>query len=231
MTNNLSAVILATRSGPRLKTPIPTLPFGESTVLGRTLQAYLDAGFAEVIVVAGAGASELRGALGPLAGRVKMVEAGESEERFAPLVRAGLEQAATGMKGLAIGLADQPLLTAELLQQLAERFAASSSPLLIPGWQGHLGHPVFFEASLLASLRGLPPEAEMWDVIRGYGERADVHEQGATAVVRRIEDRHEYHEHLRLAGLPVPESLPPDSPLLPAASGNGGHGAPPIEMD
>ncbi len=222
MIKNLSAVILGTRSGPRLKTPIPLLPFGDATVLSRTLQAYLDAGFAEVILVVGPGGYEFRSSLGPLAGRIQLVEAGESEDRFAALVRAGMERVSTASKGSALGLADQPLLTPEVLGQLAAHFVESKTRILAPGWQGHLGHPVFFDAALHGELRQLKPETEMWDIIKGHAKEILVHEVGATAVVRRIEDRTEYHEHLRLAGLPVPEPTPADPPIPAAAAGNGG---------
>lgn len=229
MTRNLSAVILGTPSGPRLKTPIALLPFGESTVLNRTLSSYLDAGFAEVVLVLGTKAAEIREALGDLAGRVRVVESG-GDDRFAPMLRAGLEGLSAGSRGVAVGLGDQPLLNPEILQHLAERFEAAEAKILVPVWHGSLGLPMLFRSTLAGELRGLDPDAGSWDILRAHGRDVVDLEVPYTAVVRRIEDRADYHELLRVAGLPIPEPPAAEVAVEAVHSGNGGHPAEPGEV-
>jgi molybdenum cofactor cytidylyltransferase len=222
MTKNLSAVILGTRSGPRLKTPIALLPFGETTVLNRTLASYVEAGFAEVVLVLGTKAAEIRESLGGLAQKVRVVETA-GDDRFAPMLRAGLEGASGGNRGVAVGLGDQPLLTPEILTLLAERFESAKAKILVPVWHGSLGLPMIFHSALTGELRSLEPDAGSWDVLRAHGRDVLDADVPYAAVVRRIEDRADYHEMLRVAGLPVPEPPPAEVAVEAMHSGNGGQ--------
>jgi len=223
MSKNLSALILGTRSGPRLKTAIPMLPFGETTVLNRTLSAYLEAGFSEVIVVLGSRAAEIRESLGPLQARVRVVETHAGEDHFAELVRTGLRALSGQIGGLAIGYGDQPLLTREILVELGEAFRARDVRILVPTWQGHVGHPMYFGASFLGVLRELPPNAAVWELLKAHSAEVVDLEVGYTAVVRGIEDRADYHELLRMAGLPVPEPPLKEVAAEATVAGNGGY--------
>ena len=105
MMKNLSAVIVGSHSARQLKTPVPLLPFGDTTVIGRTVAAYLEAGFDEIIVSLGQRDGNVREALTPLGGKVQVlvaprVEAGEGEHGIGYLIRQGVEQLSTGSKAL-----------------------------------------------------------------------------------------------------------------------------------
>ena len=223
MTQNLSAVILGTRSGPRLTTPIPMLPFGESTVLTRTLASYLEAGFAQVIVVLGSQAEEIRASLSPLGDRVRVVETAGGDDRFAEMVRVGVEALSGGSQGIVLGLGDQPLLSSEILTSLSARFAESQAKVLVPTWHGHVGHPIWLRGTLAGELTRLGPDAESWEILQAHAKDLLDVEVPFTAVVRRIEDRADYYDLLRMAGLPVPESPAPEVAMEAAYSGNGGQ--------
>jgi molybdenum cofactor cytidylyltransferase len=220
MIKDLSAVIVGSRSGRHLKTPVPLLPFGEETVLQRTLNAYLTAGFNEIILVQGYRSSEVQASLGTLANKIQFVGSSLPDEDFGTVLRRGIEKLSPSAKAFAVGLGDQPLLTSELVGQLAERFAAGKSKILVPVCQGFLGHPVFFDISLAAEFKKLPAHGETWDVIKAHGTEVLDYGVYHTAVIRHIEDVDDYHDLLRLAGLPVPE---------PAAREAEGNGGPPFE--
>ncbi len=219
MLKNLSAVIVATRSGRRLRTPIPMLPFGDTTVLGRTLRAYLDAGVGEVIVVLGHRGEEIRASLGEVGDRVSIVQAPTGEEPYADLLRLGMERLSPSTKAFAVGRGDQPLLSPELLEELSTAYSATKGKILVPTWQGSIGHPVYFDASLAGDFRRLEAPAETWDVIRAHADQVEDREVQYAAVVQGIEDREDYHEALRGAGLPVPEPSRREEPA--AVSTNG----------
>jgi molybdenum cofactor cytidylyltransferase len=205
MMKNLSAVIVNSRAGRHLKTPVPMLPFGDTTILNRTLTAYLDAGFREVIVVLSYRATEVQTSLGPLAGRVHVVSAAHVDEEFGGLIRLGLERISNSSKGFAIGTGDQPLLDKALLTALGDRFSSSKTKILVPVCQGQVGYPAFFDVALLAEFRRLPPQGEVWDILKAHA--TDVLDYGVfqTAVIRHVDDTEDYHAMLRMAGLPIPE--------------------------
>ena len=226
MTKNLSAVVIGSRTGRHLKTPVSVLPFGETTILNRTLSAYLEAGFTELILVLSYRAAEVQASLGDLAGKVQLVTAADPDEEFGSLMRSGCERVSSSARGFALGMGDQPLLQPAFLTALGEKFVSSKSKILVPVCQGHLGFPVFFDISLASEFKKLPPQAELWDLLKARGQ--DVFDCGVyeTAVVRHVDDMEDYHAMLRLAGLPIPETPPeiepgngatPESAMAPEA--------------
>jgi len=216
MIKNMSAIVVPSRIGRHLKTPVPLLPFGDTTVLNRTLGAYRAAGFDEIIVVLSYRAADLEASLGADAAAYQVVTSPNPEEEYPGLIRRALERLSPSAKSFALGLGDQPLLDGDLLQGLAQRFVAANRPILVPVWQGHLGHPVFFAASLAEELKQLKPNQDPWDVIKAHA--ADVHDHHVyhTSVVRHIEDTEDYHDLLTIAGLPIPQTEP-----LAGADGDG----------
>jgi molybdenum cofactor cytidylyltransferase len=205
MIKNLTAVIVGSRSGRHLKTPVPLLPFGPMTVLQRTLTTYLEAGFGEVILVQGHRSGEVLASLGSLTDKVQMVAGSLPDEEYATLLRRGIEHLSPNTRGFAIGLGDQPLLEVSLVKELAERFASTNAKILVPVCQGLLGHPVFFDQSYIAEFKKLPSHGETWDVIKAHAQDVNDYRVYQTAVTRHIEDVDDYHSMLRMAGLPAPE--------------------------
>jgi molybdenum cofactor cytidylyltransferase len=206
MSKNLSAVVVASRTHRHLKNPVSLLPFGDSTVLGRTLHAYLGGGFSEVLVVISYRAAEVEASLQPLAGRIRVVASPHPDEDFAGLVRRGLEQVSSSSKGIALGLGNQPLLEEELVRDLAAAFVTRKARLMVPVWQGLLGYPIFFDPALAGDFRNLGARGETWDVIKRHAADVTDHQVQYTSVVRYVEDMEDYQELLGLAGLPVPSS-------------------------
>jgi molybdenum cofactor cytidylyltransferase len=231
MMKNLSAVIVASRTQRHLKTPVPLLPFGDTTVLGKTASAYLDAGFAEVILVLGYRGTEIQASLGPLASRLQILIGPIPDEEYGTLVRRGVEKISSGSKAFALGLGDQPLLDKDLLENLADKFAASRSKIMVPVNQGSIGYPLFFDASLAQDFRKTAAGAEPWDVLKAHAGDVLDYAVFHTSVVRHIEDMDDYHEALSIARLPIPEIAPTPEPgsngTPPEAAGEeGGDGSP-----
>jgi molybdenum cofactor cytidylyltransferase len=204
MSNKLSAILIPGNEH-NLKTPKMLLPFGESTVLRRTLEAYLASDFEEIILVVPDRADEVRESLGPLADRISIQTPADANAQVGIQLRAGVGAVSSSSKGFAIALADQPLLDPELIQDLVRRFGESKKKILVPVCQGTIGHPAFFHSSFLRAFAELPPDGQTWDVLRAHGDDVDDHHLFASAVIRNIDDLDDYHDLLEMAGLPVPE--------------------------
>lgn len=208
MMKNLSAVIVAGRENRHLKSPKQLLPFGETTVLDRTLSAYLDAGVTELILVLGHRGEEIAAALSNLDPRVKLVTSPHPDAGFGTHLQEGIQAISPNAKAFLLGLGDQPTLTAELVSRLAQQFEAGGKKILVPVCQGSIGHPAFFSASLLPEFKKLSSTQDAWDVIKANGaEVLDIH-MYETCVVRDIEDFEDYKALLQIAGLPVPDTMP-----------------------
>ena len=205
MMKNVSAVIVSNRTGRHLKTPVPLLPFGDTTILGRTLLAYLGAGFSEIVLVLSYRASDVQASLGPLAEKIQLATSADPDEEFGSLLRRGCEKISPASKAFAIGMGDQPLLTTELITELAHKFTAAKARILVPVCQGHVGFPSYFDMSVLPDFKKLNPRQEICDVLKARA--SEVVDCGVfeTAVARHVDDLEDYHAMLRMAGLAIPQ--------------------------
>lgn len=219
MLKNLSAVVLSGRPEHHLKTPTALLPFGEVTVLERTLAAYLEAGIGEVIVVTRSRLAEFQAATSALGSAVTVIQPVNAEAGVGEFLRRGAEQVSSHAHGFFVGLGDQPLLDKSVIEDLAARASSTKAKILVPVWQGILGQPIYFDASYLPYFKKLTPVKELWDLLKAH--RADVIDYPLfqTSVVRHVEDMDDYHALLRLAGLPIPQvQQTPDLSIEPPAS-------------
>ncbi len=203
--------ILAGGPGTRhLRVPKQILPFGDTTVLGKTLSAYLDAGISEVILVLGYKADLVEAEVSPLPAQVRVARNPLFDEGMFSFVRSGLREMASD-RDFCIGLADQPLLTAELIGEFLEAFNASKGKILIPAFQGSLGLPAFFKSEMVTPIQSLSGRADLWDLLKENGDSLVDHPTHYSAVVRSIDDMDDYHALLQMAGLPIPD-LPKQAP-------------------
>jgi molybdenum cofactor cytidylyltransferase len=209
----IPVILVGGREVRHLRVPKQILPFGDSTVLGKTLRAYLDAGVSEVIVVLGYKADQIIANLGPLPSNVRIVRNPIFEEGMATFLKAGLREMTPGARSFCVGICDQPLLTADLVREFIGAFYEGGKKLLVPVMQTSLGLPVVLDSSLIDEIQALPPRGELWDLIKRHGDDLVDHPTGYTAVIRSIEDQDDYHDMLRLAGLKIPEI-----PFPPAAA-------------
>lgn len=210
MMKNLSAVLLAGRENRHLKTAKWTLPFGESTVLLRTLDAYLDAGAAEVVVVLASRADEVRASLSALmssarGSKIRVIEATDPEGNSGLLLREGVAAIAGNGRNFALGSGEQPLLTAELLNTLAEAFVAGKKKILAPVCQGAIGQPVFFDASLAKDFGRLKNDGDAWEILKAHSDEVNDLHRYETSLIRSIDDLEDYYAMLDIAKLPHPE--------------------------
>jgi molybdenum cofactor cytidylyltransferase len=63
-----------------------------------------------------------------------------------------------GTEGILLCLVDHPLISAELVCDLIDRFSSVNKPIVLLSYQGHRGHPVIFSSSLYEELLRTPLE-------------------------------------------------------------------------
>jgi molybdenum cofactor cytidylyltransferase len=137
-------------------------------VVVRTVQGYVDAGLAPVIVVVGHRAEDVELTLTDVPVRCVLnpdFRLGQSRA----LVR-GIRELPEDIDAAVIGVADQPFLTAPIVRSLVHRFALDRPLIVAPRYAGRPGNPVLFDRRL-------------------FGELLQVHgDQGGRGVVRRHRD-------------------------------------------
>jgi CTP:molybdopterin cytidylyltransferase MocA len=187
----------------RLHTDPEALPFGPDTVFGRTLKAYQDAGASRIVLATGPRTADLETAIAPHGGKIEWVVADDAVTSIGPALAAGLRALGSVNETIAIGLADMPLLSGDLISKLAGEFRASGRPMGVPICQEQLGHPVFFLPGMRADLAKATGSGGYRDLLFARGDEVATLETPYTAVLRLVEGSPEYRELLQLAGLPV----------------------------
>jgi len=125
---------------------------GGAPVIRRVAERVIAAGFAEVVMVIGAGGALLRPALEELACRI--VDAPDWAEGMAASLRAGVAALAPQARGVSVFLGDMPLVPtalSALLAAAAEAAGYAARPL----HTGKPGHPVAFTRAAFADLAAL----------------------------------------------------------------------------
>ena len=157
---NLPGCILAAGSSRRMGARNKLLiPIGGRPLVCRVIQAYLEAGASELVVVLGHEADLLREAL--RAYPLTFVEQTRPLDGMSRSIAAGMKAlSATASKGFFISPADLPDLSSASIRQLAQVFRANGMERVVRPFHGGIpGHPVFFPRAWADRLCGLSGDA------------------------------------------------------------------------
>jgi molybdenum cofactor cytidylyltransferase len=144
--SNTSAIILAAGLSRRMGSINKLLiPIDGKPMVRRTVEQYVDAGIEKIVVVVGHEQHRIRAALSGL--KVEMVFNDAFDNGQITSIRCGLKTISKNCQTVLIGLSDQPLLTANDIQQLLQTFLQQSSKsILVPYCQDVRGNPIVLSA-------------------------------------------------------------------------------------
>jgi len=171
--------------GKKLLTPIDGEP-----LLDHTIDALLEGGVAEVIVVVGKDArSELeRDVNAMLDPRVRAVENPDPSRGMFSSIQEGVAQA----QGDAILVmpGDMPFVSPDTVRAVIAAYAQKPA-IVSPRYRGKRGHPVVLPLSLRDEIRTAKPGATLHDVIHAHSDMrvdVDVEDRGVVRDIDRKED-------------------------------------------
>jgi molybdenum cofactor cytidylyltransferase len=93
------------------------------------------------------------------------------DEGMASSIRAGVAALSSEFDAVVIGLADQPLASAEVTRQLCERWRAGGAAAVAPEYRDGRGHPVLFGRECFAALLALRGDVGARAVLDALGAR------------------------------------------------------------
>jgi molybdenum cofactor cytidylyltransferase len=166
----IAAVILAAGAATRMGRLKQLLPYRGRTLVQHCIEQTIEAGFKPVIVVVGAEAEAVRNAIA--AQPVDIVENQHWHSGMGSSLVAGvrrLQQAEGDFAGVAILLADQPLVSAEHLSAMRNLFMKAGAPVVAAEYAGTFGVPALFRRSMFPALAGLPASAGARALLRDGG--------------------------------------------------------------
>jgi molybdenum cofactor cytidylyltransferase len=152
----VSAVVLAAGKSDRMGSVKQLLPWGDTTVLGQTLVNLQASSVNEIIVVVGFQADAVNAVAQKYSVPTLFNPEYETGEMLSSLKMA-VNQLPSNRSAVLVILADQPMVSPEIIDQLLERFWQGNSELVAPIYQGERGNPVLIGRSFFQELLDLSP--------------------------------------------------------------------------
>lgn len=171
----ISGLILGAGASERFGEPKQLLPFADTTLLGWVVrQAQQAIGLDELIVVLGRSAAEIRERVD--FGAATVVENLVFREGCASSYRAGIAAVDSHSEAIMIILGDQPGITPEIINDLADEWRQTEAPIALCSYQGRKGHPMIFARSLFEQLEVLHGDKAAWKLVdANAGSVLEVH--------------------------------------------------------
>ena len=160
----ISGLILGAGASQRFGEPKQLLPFADTTLLGWVIrQAQQAHTLDETIVVLGRSADEIRERVE--FGDARVVENPVFGEGCASSYRAGIAALNSHCEAIMIILGDQPGITPQILDRLADEWRKTDAPIALCSYQGRKGHPLLFAQSLFDQLETLHGDKAAWKIV------------------------------------------------------------------
>ena len=164
----ISGLILGAGASQRLGPPKQLLPFHGTTMLGSVVdQAQRADGLDEVVVVLGRAAEQIRERVD--FGAARVVENPVFGEGCSSSYRAGIGALSSESAAIMIILGDQPGITPEIINRLADAWREQETPIALCSYQGRNGHPMIFAQSMFAQLVDLHGDKAAWKLVDANG--------------------------------------------------------------
>ena len=160
----ISGLILGAGASQRLGPPKQLLPFRGTTMLGWVVdQAQAAIGLNEIVVVLGRAADEIREQVE--FGAARVVQNPVFAEGCSSSYRAGIGALDQRSEAIMIILGDQPGITPEIINLLAEEWRGEEAPIALCSYRGRKGHPMLFARSMFEQLKGLHGDKAAWKLV------------------------------------------------------------------
>ena len=164
----VAAVVLAAGRSERMGRPKALLPCRGKTFLRTILESLASSRVAEVRVVLGDGANEIR-RLEALAGDI-VVHNPRYEEGMLSSVRCGIRSLPADVSAFLLWPVDHPLVRAATVDRLVLTFEAGARGIVLPVHGGRRGHPTLFAARMASELLAAPDAVGARAVLRDRPE-------------------------------------------------------------
>ncbi len=148
-----AGIILAAGTASRMGKAKQLLPFANTTLLGRVMENAAQSTLIELIVVLGHDADNIMKAI-DFSGMKIVINTDYAKGQSTSLIK-GLGAVSSSCAGAMFLLADQPLITPDIINHMIMSFQTSDAPILIPFYHGCRGNPVIIERSLFPRLLSL----------------------------------------------------------------------------
>lgn len=190
----LSAIVLAAGRSSRMGALKQLLPFGDTSVIERIVTMLLTSQVTETIVVLGHRADEIEAQLTGYG--VRFVRNPNPEGDMLSSVQCGVEAAVQG-HGVMIVLGDQPLITAEMVDDLIAYYEQQQDAFVIPVHEEKRGHPMIISPRYREDILSLSGSNGLKELRDRYPDAISRVSVDTETMLIDMDYYHEYEDALR----------------------------------
>lgn len=169
--NRVAAIVLAAGGASRFGSTKQLAVWRGKPLLLHAVDAALASEASPVIVVLGADADACRATLGDRP--VQIVENEAWADGQSTSMRAGLAALPETIGGAIFPLADQPLITADIIDAVIDRYRQTLAPVVWPEFESKRGNPVLFDRSLFAEMMSVSGDVGAKPVLLAHQTQAE----------------------------------------------------------
>jgi molybdenum cofactor cytidylyltransferase len=193
MASVIPAIVLAAGRSSRMGRAKATLPAGDGhTFLTRIVQAFLDAGVDDVIVVVGHEAETIAQNFSESGLPARFVVNREYDRGQLSSMLAGLHAIdRPGISAVLMTLVDVPAVKAATVRAVIDSYRITHAPIVRPTSGARHGHPLLIDRSVFAALRAADPETGAKPFVRAHASSSGdiaVDDEGAFTDIDTLEE-------------------------------------------
>jgi len=135
----ITAIVLAAGESKRMGEPKMLMPWGKSTVLQTVISTFQTSGINDILVVTGGAHQQVESLIGQTVQTIfnEDYEKGEMLSSIQLGLSAKMNEASAAL----ICLGDQPQVTERSVRSVCDAFMKNKSPIVVPSYEMHRGHP------------------------------------------------------------------------------------------
>jgi molybdenum cofactor cytidylyltransferase len=188
----VTAVILAAGEGQRMgNVTKQLLPWGNTTVLGRTIANAQASDVHDLVVVTGYQAAAVS-AVAQATGVETIYNPDYATGEMLSSLKTAVAQLPAHIQAVLVMLADQPLVGPEIINQLLSAYWRDEGDLIAPTFKGQRGNPVLIGRAYFDDLLALPAGAAPRALLHRYQERLHLLPVHSDAILIDLDRPEEY---------------------------------------
>ena len=187
----ISAIVVAAGKSVRMGRAKLTLPWGQTTVIGKVVTTLLDAGAIDIYIVTGGNQKELDQVL--IGFPIKLIyNPNFADGEMVSSVQAGLKRLGRNYDATLIVLGDQPQIESEVVQAVMDSYLSNRSKIVIPSYQMHRGHPWLLDKSLWGEILELKPTDTLRDFLHQHQDVIKYVDVNTPSVIQDLDTPDDY---------------------------------------
>ncbi len=194
----VTAVVLAAGISDRMGATKQLLPWGERTVLGQTLVNLQKSRIDNILAVVGHQAEAVETVARNHSVATIFNANYEAGEMLGSL-QIAVKQLPSNISAVLVVLADQPMVSSEIVDLLLERYWQGNADLIAPVFEGRRGNPVLIGRRFFRELLDLDPGLAPRHILQRHPDELALVETNSPVVLQDL-DRPEDYERLRPGG-------------------------------